>query len=227
MGALTVERLLPKVIIHNSVSIDGSLTNFEPNMELHYQIAGSYRPDVHLVGSNTVKAGIELYGGEVCLEEEKDFEKPVRAKSLPYWVIPDTNGVLKGLLHTCRDFEFCKDVIVLISEKTSQNYVEYLQERNYDHHVVGKEKIDLRKALNLLSAKYKVRKVLADTGRILGNLLLNQGFASELSILIHPVVVGAKAYNIFGDVTKVLNLKLQTKEILKKKYVWLVYKIIN
>ena len=79
----------------------------------------------------------------------------------------------------------------------------------------------------MLSAKYKVRKVLADTGRILGNLLLNQGFASELSMLIHPVVVGAKAYNIFGDIIKVLNLKLQTKEILKKKYVWLVYEIIN
>jgi hypothetical protein len=46
--------VLPKVIIHNSVSLDGSLTDFEPNMGLHYQIAGNYPPDAHLIGSNTV-----------------------------------------------------------------------------------------------------------------------------------------------------------------------------
>ena len=54
--------MLPKVIIHNSVSLDGSLTDFEPNMALHYQIAGNYKPDAHLIGSNTVKVGTELYG---------------------------------------------------------------------------------------------------------------------------------------------------------------------
>jgi len=30
--------MLPKVIVHNSISLDGSLINFEPNMETHYQI---------------------------------------------------------------------------------------------------------------------------------------------------------------------------------------------
>jgi hypothetical protein len=29
--------MLPKIIIHNSISTDGSLTNFEPHMGLHYQ----------------------------------------------------------------------------------------------------------------------------------------------------------------------------------------------
>jgi len=31
--------MLPKTILHNPVSLDGSLTSFEPNMGLHYQIA--------------------------------------------------------------------------------------------------------------------------------------------------------------------------------------------
>ena len=53
--------VLPKVIVHNSVSLDGSLTNFMPDMGLHYQIAGDYKPDAHLIGSNTVKVGVELY----------------------------------------------------------------------------------------------------------------------------------------------------------------------
>ena len=57
--------MLPKIILHNSVSLDGSLTNFGPNMELHYQIAGKYNVDAHLIGSNTVIVGVELYGGDV------------------------------------------------------------------------------------------------------------------------------------------------------------------
>ncbi len=30
----------PEIIIHNSISPDGSLVGFMPDMELHYKIAG-------------------------------------------------------------------------------------------------------------------------------------------------------------------------------------------
>lgn len=217
--------MMPKVIIHNSVSLDGSLTKFEPNMNMHYQIARNYRPDVHLIGSNTVKAGAELYGEGVPLEEKTDFEKPKRARSMPYWVIPDTKGALKGLLHTCRRFEFCRDVIILISEETPDEYIKYLEERNYNYHIVGKKHVNLETTLNLLSAKYEVKKVLADTGRVLGNLLLDQDLVSELSLLIHPVIVGNKSYNIFSNINEAISLKLDKAEVLDKGYVWLVYKV--
>jgi len=218
--------MLPKVVIHNSISVDGSLTNFEPNMELHYRIAGRYQPDAHLIGSNTVKTGIELYEEGVPPEEKKDFEKPKRDDRLPYWVIPDTGGELKGLLHTCRRFEFCKDVIVLISEETPKDYIDYLRERDYDFHAVGKKHVDLEKSLQLLAKRYGVKKILADTGRILSNLLLNQGLVAEISLLIHPVIVGNKAYNIFSNVNNGINLKLRKKETMDKGYVWLVYKVV-
>jgi len=217
--------MLPKVIIHNSVSLDGSITGFEPNMGLHYKIAGSYEPDVHLVGSNTVKIGVELYGGGVPEEGEKDFEKPERDRTLPYWVIPDTTGSLKGLLHTCRRFEFCKDVIVLISENTPEDYVEYLTERGYQYYVGGKTHIDLKKSLEFLSSRFKARVILTDTGRILNSLLLEQGLASEISLLIHPVIVGSAAYTVFCTVNKNLGLKLVKKKSLGEGCVWLVYKV--
>ena len=216
--------MLPKVILHNSVSLDGSLTNFEPNMGLHYQIAGKYDADAHLIGSNTVKVGAELYG-DVPVEEKEDFTKQERSESLPYWVIPDTKGILKGLLHTCRRFEHCRDVIVLVSEETPANYVRHLEERNYDYHIVGKKHVDLERALELLSNKYGVKTVLADTGRILGNLLLNQGFVSEISLLIHPVIVGTASYNMFSNANKTSKLKLCKRETLEKNYVWLVYNV--
>ena len=214
---------IPKIIIHNSVSIDGSLTNFEPNMELHYKIAGNYKPDIHLIGSNTIKKGIELYGEGIPSEEKKDFQKQERIKSLPYWVIIDTQGQLEGLLHICRRFEFCKDVIILVSEKTPKNYLNYLKERNYGYHIVGKNYVNLKKALELLLTKYQVKIILTDTGRILGNLLLNQGFVSEISLLIHPIIVGIKSYNMFNDINKNLKLKLIRKETLDDEFIWVVY----
>jgi riboflavin biosynthesis pyrimidine reductase len=112
-----------------------------------------------------------------------------------------------------------------VSEETPKGYLKHLEERNYDYHVVGKKHVDLEKALELLSAKYGVKKVLADTGRILGNLLLNQGLASEISLLIHPIIVGNKSYSIFSNVSEALSLKLFKAELLDKGYVWLVYTV--
>ena len=37
-----------KVIMHSSVSLDGSLLGFDVDMETHYRIVGSYKVDVPL-----------------------------------------------------------------------------------------------------------------------------------------------------------------------------------
>ena len=219
--------MLPQIIIHNSISIDGSLTNFEPHMGLHYQIAGNYKSDAHLIGSNTLKKGIDLYEDGIPPEEKKDFERQERTKNLPHWVIIDTQGQMRGLLHICRGFKFCKDVIVLVSEKTPKTYLNYLKERNYDYNIVGKNKVDLKKGLEVLYKKYQAKTVLTDTGKILGNILINQGLVSEISLLIHPVIVGNKSYYMFSDVNKNLKLKLIRKEILENNFIWLAYKVEN
>lgn len=213
----------PYTIIHNSISIDGSLTNFDVKMDLHYQIAGIYKPDIHLIGSNTIKKGIDLYG-HITPERKIDFKKTIKDKNSPYWVIIDSTGKLKGLLHEIRKFKFCRDIIVLISKTTPVDYIQYLDERNYDYYITGEIKINLKKSFDLLLNKYKSKKILVDTGRILGNILINQGFVNEISLLIHPVIVGKKCYNMFANVDNTF-FKLDKCEILEKKYIWQVYKI--
>jgi 2,5-diamino-6-(ribosylamino)-4(3H)-pyrimidinone 5'-phosphate reductase len=219
-----LEDLLLEVIIHNSISLDASLINFKTNMGLHYQIARRYCPDAHLIGSNTVKTGIELYSEDVHLEEV-NHQRTKKDTNLPYWVIPDTKGILKGLLHICRGFEFCRDVLVLVSEKTPTDYIDYLEQKKYNYHIMGKDHVNLEASLKLLSSKYKVKKVLADTGRILSNLLLEYGLVSEISLLVHPIIVGRNSYNIFGNISRNFNLKLIKEETFDNKYVWLVYKL--
>lgn len=219
--------MLPKIIIHNSISIDGSLSGFEPNMELHYQIAGQYHPDVHMIGSTSIKAGIELYGDGVPIEEPADFKKPKRDKHLPLWVVIDTKGSLQGVLHTCRRFEMCRDVSLLISETTPQRYIDYLTERSYEYHVVGRNHVELEKACALLVKQYDVHTILTDTGRILSNLLLNQGLVQEISLLVHPIIIGDKAYSMFSNLEKPITVMLKKTETFDHGYTWIVYAVTH
>lgn len=213
--------MLPKVIVHNSISLDGSLINFDVNLFLHYKIAGSFGADMHLVGSNTAKMGIEMFYNELPKETRDDFIKPNRKGIL--WAIPDSTGKLKGLLHVLRQSEFCRDVVVMLSEKTSKDYIRYLEERNYCYYVVGEDKCDLKQSLVLLSENHNARRILVDAGSILSNLLIKLELVSEVSLLIHPVLVGKKAYNMFANLDESAKLDLIKKECFEGGYFWTLY----
>ena len=210
-----------KVIIHNSITLDGALTGFMPNMELHYRLAGQYRPEATLIGSNTARIGFQMFGLPSA-ETEADFQPPQRSTALSYWVIPDSRGSLKGLLHGCRRFEYCRDVVVLVSASTPKDYLDYLAQRHYDYLVAGQDHVDIKQALELLAGKYQVKTVLADTGQTLSNLLITQGLADELSLLVHPRLGGKKELNIFGDL-RLEKLRLLNCEKYDDGLVWLTY----
>lgn len=212
-----------EIIIHNSISLDGSLTGFMPDMGLHYKIAGDYKPDAHLIGADTVISGNEMFGNGLPDELPSDFEIPVRDPSLPWWIITDSRARLKGMLHTCRRFEYCRDVILIVTGSTPADYIEHLKERNYRYISVGKGKIDLLSALKTLKEKFGISKILTDTGRSLGNTLLNLGIVDEISLLIHPVIVGEKCYPIFSEITGNILGKLKKSEKYDNGCVWNVY----
>lgn len=214
-----------RLIIHNSVSLDCSLTGFMPDMELHYRLAAYFNPDVHLIGSETIIKGIELFGGAIPAEEENDFNPPVRSAEFPWWVIVDSGGKLEGVLHTCRRFEYCRDVIVLISKTTPEKYKSYLKERNYRYLVTGKEKVDLKIAFRHLRKEFNVEVILTDTGKVLGNILLNKGMASEISLVYNPVIIGGKCYSMFSDINKNIKMKLAKTEVFPNGCIWMVYSL--
>ncbi|KYC44654.1 MAG: hypothetical protein APG10_01531 [Candidatus Methanofastidiosum methylothiophilum] len=65
----------PKIIMHNTVSIDSSIKNFDCDIGLHYEVAGRYQADATLIGSTTAKSGLEIYLEEIPLETESDLIK--------------------------------------------------------------------------------------------------------------------------------------------------------
>jgi 2,5-diamino-6-(ribosylamino)-4(3H)-pyrimidinone 5'-phosphate reductase len=216
-----------KTIMHNSVSLDGSFVNFDVDMGLHYQLA-KVKADAHLIGSDTVTAGIE------CTAEKHRrrvrLVKPERATGLPYWVIVDSKGKTKGLLHTCRSFEFCKDVIVLISQKTDTSFIDYLKERSYDYLICGDTHVDFGKAYKALTEKYGIRTIMVDSGPTLNGVLLDRGLIDEISLLVFPVLVGKRSDKLLAQLstgTRNVNLKLLEHENLDKGLVSLRYQVLK
>ncbi len=219
--------MLPEVIIHNQISLDGSIKGFDFDMGTYYKIAIGYKPDIILVGSVTARSGIK----KISLEKKADFKKPkiIKGDSRPYWVIPDSHGILESFLHMFRGFDYCKDVIILVTEKTPLSYLKYLKQREYDYIVSGKEYIDYRKILEILAEKYNSKKILTDSGGILNSILIKQGLVTEISIIISPVLVGRKGTGLFRnlDLPSGLKLKLLRNKIIDRNYLLLVYKVLK
>lgn len=217
-----------KTIMHNSISLDGSFINFDIDMGLHYQLASRFKADAHLIGSETVRAGGELYG--IPSEKESDFVKPERDAGLPYWIIVDSKGKTKGLLHTCRSFEFCKDVIVLISRETDADFIDYLKERNYDYLICGDRRVNLRVAYDALAEKYKINTIMVDSGPTLNGMLVDAGLIDEISLLVFPVLVGKGSDKLLSQINiknHNVSLKLLDQENLDKGLVSLRYQVLR
>jgi len=222
--------MLPRLIIHNSISIDGSTTGFEANIIIHYKILSSYQPDAMIVGSNTAKTGTQFFCDIIPPEEKSDFCKPEIQPddSRAYWLIADSRGALEGLLHVFRRSEYCKDVIVLVSERTPDPYINYLKERNYDFIRAGADRVDIRQALEIANEKYGFKLVISDSGGMLNSILLEHGLAEEISLVLNPEITGKSGTNLFRNLEKSgIHLELVRDEIVEKKYVHLVYRVLK
>jgi 2,5-diamino-6-(ribosylamino)-4(3H)-pyrimidinone 5'-phosphate reductase len=219
----------PRVILHNTVSADGSITGVEPDVELHYHVAASYGAQAHLVGSTTARMGIDMFGGDVPAETPDDRKRPTPQPDdeRPLWIIPDSGGALKGLLHVFRRFDHCRDVIVLISKRTSPDYAAYLAEREYIHYAVGGDRVDIGQALDLIGAEHGVTTVLADCGPTLAAVLLQQGLVDELSLIVAPQLVGKRGVSLFKELPRPLTLEPRRLEKLEGGSLRLVYAVVK
>lgn len=221
--------MLPKVIMYNSVSVDGAIKDFDVNIQLHYAVAGRFCADALLAGSITAKTGIEMFMEKVPPEEEGDFSKPAvdPEDKRPLWVIADSKGVMQGLMHMHRKSGYAKDIIVLVSNSTPKAYLDYLRERNYDFIVAGSDHVDLRLALEELNRRYGIKTVMTDTGGVLASVLLEQGLVDEVQLLVAPEIVGKKAVNLFRSLSKLVKLQLLKSEVVEKNHVLLGYKVLK
>jgi 2,5-diamino-6-(ribosylamino)-4(3H)-pyrimidinone 5'-phosphate reductase len=219
--------MYPEVIIHNSVSLDYAVTGFDIDLGLHYGALLAFEPEATLVGSVTAKSGIEMFLDITQPEAEADRHRPeVRPDDpRPIGVFVDSRGVLKGLLHFYRNMEHIKDVVVLVSETTPEGYLDYLREREYPFIRCGAERVDLAAALRELRERFEVSRVVSDSGAGLNNVLIREGIADTISLIVHPVIAGDQEKRLLCPVGKRARLALQKAAAMEQGTVHLVYAV--
>lgn len=136
-------------------------------------------------------------------ETETDRHRPAVLPDdpRPISVIVDSRGILKDLLHFYRNMEHTKDVVVLVSEATPEDYLDYLREREYPFIRCGKDRVDLKGgALRELGGeRFGITRVVSDTGPDLNDVLIREGgIADTISLIVHPVIVGEGEKKLFG-----------------------------
>ena len=236
--------MLPRVILHNAVSLDGRIDGFPLDLHQYYELAASWKEDATLAGSDTISEGRKRSASQ---RMSAPFSRPrlIRATVVPCWPFPTAAGAyVPGIT-----YDPCPTGATLwpcVSESTPQEYLDYLKERHIDYIIAGQDHVDLRVALDELNSRFGVKVVRVDAGGTLNGQLLRQGLVNEVSLLISPSLVGGeKQSSIFrapdlpaiaaiatttatDPVTgpqSVISLKLLHMERLKGEVIWLRYEV--
>jgi len=224
--------VLPKVIIYNYISLDGRINGFKADKKLYYQLASQWSLDAVLMGTDTLLRNFNIKSDE--LHESENFEVPEVDKndSRPLLVVPDSRGRIHVWSEVIRTGLF-RDILVLCSRSTPQEYLNFLDERFIKYMVIGYEKVNLGIALEEIYTQFGVKSLRVDSGGRLNGVLLMDDLVDEIYVLVHPAMVGGTSLNsiyIATDLTStegVLDLKLLKMEKLKNDIILLHYRIMK
>lgn len=177
-------RGLPHVVAHVAVSLDGATTGFAPDVGRFYRLAGTWAEDVTLVGADTVLAQ------EAALA---DAPRPGPAAGGPLLAVVDSRRRVRRW-DALRTVGHWSDVVALRCRSGPPPDGPGAGEGpSVEEVVVGTDRVDLAGALRLLAARPGVGVVRVDSGGALVGALLARGLVDEVSLLVHPCVVGPGA----------------------------------
>jgi 2,5-diamino-6-(ribosylamino)-4(3H)-pyrimidinone 5'-phosphate reductase len=212
--------MLPYVVLHSAVSVDGRMDRLDVDMELYYSLVPTWNEDLTLCGSETMlRAGLGSW-------EHDGTTEPSR----PLLAIVDGRGRFKDWKKAVPS-PYWRAGIALCSGSTPQEHLAYLKKEGVETIVTGGDRVDLRAALERLVADHGVRVVRVDSGGTLNGVLLRAGLVSELSVLVQPQLIGGesprslyRARDLAADEGP-LDLKLMASRKLKGGTVWLRYRV--
>ncbi|UCH62606.1 MAG: deaminase, partial [Fidelibacterota bacterium] len=88
--------MLPRVVVHNAVSVDGRIDWFTPDVGQFYRLASRWKEDATLAGSDTIYSPEE----SITEEEDESLEPPVveADDTRPLLVVSDSRGRVRNWL---------------------------------------------------------------------------------------------------------------------------------
>jgi len=223
---------MPKVIMHNEISLDGAISGFQIDPGTYYQILNAFNADMYLVGSNTAVSGIKTFTKHISPEKPDDFEPPQPKEDdyRPVWVIPDSEGKLEGMLHILRRSEYCRDIIILVTRQTPEQYLQYLDARNLTSLNVGEVKVNFQNAFQQINALFPYKTMITDNGGTLSSILLENSLIDQISLIISPTLTGNKNPKLFRDLKlgkRVIKLNPCKTKILENQNILMLFDVVK
>lgn len=220
--------MIPHIIMHVTVSLDGRIDWGMMPGNPYYDVIRSFHADADLSGTGTMLSAPIPDDPQAAFGEM--YDEWSRLADKPRLAVVDSRGQI-------RNWEFLKKQpwwsghVALCSQATPAEHMKYLRDAGVDSIVAGQEKVDLRRALEEMNARYGTRIIRTDCGGTLHGVLLRAGLVTEVSVIVSPALVGGTSpRTMFAapDLKSeegVVRLRLLNVERVNEEFLWLRYDV--
>ena len=222
----------PYIICHMMTSLDGridcSMTKKLRGTEEYYKILDDLNISVVLCGRVTAElemADKEKYSAKNNeIIETESFSKKLNAKG--YNVVTDTMGTLLW-----NNYSEERPLLIITSEQTKKEYFDYLNSKNISWIACGKEKINIKRAMEILKEEFNIHRLAVTGGGTINGGFLEEKLFDEINILIGPGIDGRKGMtSVFDGLSmerEPVQLELKNVKSFENGAVWIQYKVLN
>ena len=204
---MTTEQTRPYIVVHMVSSIDGrllcdrySIPYGEKDLNFAYddycKLSDQYNPEAILMGRNSVT---HFHPNTWDINNYKPAQKHEIYKgqldTKQIQVVVDSKGLTKYDNNTIRGL----NIIAILSESVSEEYMAFLRSLKISYIFGGKNGYDLKTATETLYREFGVKTLIDRGGGIINGEFLKQGLIDEISILMVPSIDGLSGIpSIFG-----------------------------
>ena len=217
---------LPRVVLHNVVSVDGRRDGFTPDLGVFYGLVGRWREDVTLCGADTLLHAPGMADDAPDAPRLGPAADP-RTDARPLLAVVDSRARVRcwGALLAAGMW---RGALALVSRSTPPDGIARLESRGVPLAVAGGERVDLRAALEMLARDHGARTVRVESGGELNAALLRAGLVHEVSLVIHPCLARSQPpLGVYGPGTgpgePAIPLRLEETRALEGGAVWVRY----
>ena len=206
----------PHIILSAAISIDGKIATHsgESNLSSKMDLIRLHRlrrdVDAILVGKNTINVDDPLL-----------TVRHVKGKN-PIRIILDSSGTISANSKIVKTANKISTILV-VAERTTRN-ISKLGKKGVEIIRCGRDKIDLKKLLNILQ-KRGISKILLEGGGITNWYFLKEKLVDEIILTVTPYILGDKdAISLvqgdgFGKISKSPSFKLKKIKRMKNEIV--------
>lgn len=220
----------PFIVCHMMASLDGridcDMLDNLPDGSCYYNTLDSYKCQAFIEGrvSRTKHAALpekfETTDNTPCGFSVDSFSLPDKCS---YSVSIDTHGTLMWDDWYVDE----KPLICIVSEDAPAEYLKYLGRRCIYHIAVGKGRIDLVRAMDILNTKFGIERVALVGGGNINGAFLDAGLIDEISMVYGPIIDARKgmvaAFDGLPEGTAPRLFKLKKCKQFDDGCVWVTY----